>query len=225
MQSSLIPLAIASLVATVAVVAPNTLTEAEKVAGYRLLFDGQTLTGWRATGNPDGWGVEDGAIVCRAMRGGYLHTEEQFGDFILSLEYRITPRANSGVFFRWSDLRDPVNTGIEMQIFDSHGKQRPGKHDDGAIYDIVAPSRNMSRPAGEWNQAVITCRDSRVAIHLNGETVCEIDLNDYTEPGRNPDGTPNKFRYAYKDLPRRGYIGFQDHGARVWFRNIKIKPL
>jgi hypothetical protein len=194
------------------------------VAKWRSLFDGKTLAGWKATGNPDGWTVEEGAIVCKARNGGYLYTEEQFENFVLSLEYKVSPRANSGIFLRWSDLRDPVNTGIEVQVFDSHGRE-PSKHSDGAIYDIVAPRKSASRPAGEWNSAVITCDNRRIAVSLNGEAVAEIDLDRWTEAGRNPDGTRNKFRYAYKEMARRGHIGLQDHGAMVWFRNIRIREL
>lgn len=105
---------------------------------------------------------------------------------------------------------------------DRHGKS-PGKH-DGAIYDIIAPAKNMSKSADEWNQAVIRCKDNLVSIELNGEKVSEMDLNRWTMAGKNPDGTSNRFKYAYKELPWRGYIGFQDHGHKVWFRNIKIRP-
>lgn len=193
--------------------------------GWRSLFDGKTLEGWKATGNPDAWTVEDGAILCKGVRGGYLHTLEQFDDFVLSIDFKIAPRVNSGVFFRWSDLGDPVHTGLEMQILDSYGREKPGKHDCGALYDLVAPTRNVARPAGEWNTAVITCRDNLITVALNGETVTRIDLNRWTTPRMNPDGTRNKFRYAWKELPRRGHIGLQDHGGRVWFRNIKLRPL
>ena len=168
--------------------------------------------------------MEDGAIACLAMRGGYLHTQEQYGDFVLAVDYKVTPGTNSGIFFRWSDLKNPVHTGIEMQVFDSHGKA-PDKHSDGAIYDIIPPAKTVSKPAGEWNHAVITCKDNLISIELNGEKVSGMDLNQWTEAGKNPDGTKNKFKFAYKELPRRGYIGLQDHGHKVWFRNIKLRPL
>jgi len=207
-----------------ALAADNTLTGREKDEGWKLLFDGRTLNGWKVTGTPEGWGVEDGAIVCKAMKGGYLYTEEQFGDFVLSVDYKVSPRTNSGIFFRWSDLKDPVNTGIEIQVFDSHGRA-PGKHSDGAIYDLVPPSKTVSKPAGEWNHEVITCRGSRISVELNGEKIAEMDTDRWTEAGKNPDGTPNKFKSAYKDLPRKGHIGLQDHGGRLWFRSLKIRPL
>jgi hypothetical protein len=190
-----------------------------------LLFDGKTLNGWKATGKMEGWAVEDGAIACLVKGGAYLYTEEQFDDFVLSIDYKIAPRTNSGIFFRWSDLKDPVNTGIEIQVWDSHDKEKLGKHDDGAIYDIITPSKNMSKPAGEWNHEVITSKDNLITVELNGEKICEMDLNQWTEAGKNPDGTGNKFTRAYKDLPRKGHIGLQDHGGRVWYKNVKIKAL
>lgn len=202
----------------------NTLTHEEKAEGWRLLFDGKSLDGWNATGNAEGWAVQDGAIVCTVKNGGYLATIEQFGDFVLSLEYKLDKGVNSGVFFRWSNLADPVNTGVEMQVLDTHGQQ-PNKHSNGAIYDIIAPAQEVSKPAGEWNHAVITCRDNLISIELNGQTICQMDLNLWTEAGRNPDGSRNKFIFAYKDLPRKGHIGLQDHGGRVWYRNLKLKPL
>ena len=219
---TLLPALLATSVATGAFAADNELTRRERDAGTRLLFDGKTLSGWKATGRPEGWAVEDGAIVCKVMGGRYLYTEEQFGDFVLSFDYKIAPRTNSGVFFRWSNLQDPVHTGIEMAIDDTAGT---GKHDPGAIYDIIPPAKNAQKPAGEWNHAVITCKDNLIAIELNGQKVSEMDLNRWTEAGKNPDGTTNKVRYAYKELPRRGHIGLQDHGGPVWFKNIKIRAL
>lgn len=208
-----------------ALCADNVLTAQEKKQGWRLLFDGKTLKGWGATGRMEGWKVEDGAIVCLAAGGGYLYTQEQFGDFILSVDFKFERNANSGVFLRWSDLDDPVNTGIEIQILDSYGNPRPGKHDCGAIYDIIAPSQNTCKPAGEWNRLVVTCKGPMITVRLNGPVVAQMNLDQWTEPGRNPDGTTNKFRYAYKDMARVGHIGFQDHGHKVWFRNIKLLPL
>ena len=201
------------------------LTEQEKSEGWISLFDGETLDGWAATGRPEGWAVDDGSILCTVQGGGYLYTEAQFGDFILSVDFKIDPGTNSGIFFRWSDLRDPVHTGFEVQILDTYGKEPPGKHDCGALYDMVAPSKQACKPAGEWNTCVITCDDNLITIELNGEKVVETDLNEYTTPGMNPDGTKNKFKYAWKYMPRKGHIGLQDHGGKVWFRNIKIKPL
>lgn len=201
------------------------LTEKEKAEGWISLFDGETLDGWAATGNDEGWTVDDGSILCTVQGGGYLYTLEQFENFVLSVDFKIDEGVNSGIFFYWSDLNDPVHTGIEIQILDSYGDDNPGKHHCGAIYDMVAPSKNVCKPAGEWNNTTITAKDSMVTVEHNGEKIAEMDMNKWSEPGMNPDGTKNKFKYAWKDMPRKGHIGLQDHGGKVWFRNIRIKSL
>ena len=192
---------------------------------WNLLFDGSTLNGWQATGRAESWTVEDGAILCRGTGGGYLRTEEQYENFALAAEFKVDRRVNSGIFVRWSNLRDPVNTGIEVQILDSAGKTRLNKHDSGALYDLVAPRQNTMRPAGEWNRMVITCDRNIIAVRLNGAAVAEMNLDLYRQAGRSPDGSRNKFRYAMAALPRRGYIGLQDHGGRTWFRGLRLLPL
>lgn len=189
--------------------------------GWIPLFNGKDLTGW--TCKPGAWVVEDGVLTRKG--GSSIWTEDRFGDFILELEFKVDPGTNSGVFFRTADLGDCVQTGIEMQVLDSYGKQIPGKHDCGAIYDCLAPRKNVARKAGEWNHVVLTCRGSMINIVMNGEEIIDMNLDEWTEPRKNPDGTKNKFRTAYKDMPRAGHIGFQDHGKPIWYRNIRIKPL
>jgi hypothetical protein len=201
------------------------LTEKEKAEGWISLFDGKTLTGWAATGSDEGWTVDDGAILCTVKGGGYLYTLEQYENFVLSVDFKIDAGVNSGIFFRWSDLSDAVHTGIEIQILDTYGRENPGKHDCGAIYELVAPSKQTCKPAGEWNTNVSACNDNLITVELNGEKIAEMDVDQWTTPGMNPDGTKNKFKYAWKDMPRKGHIGLQDHGGKVWFRNIKLKLL
>ena len=222
---TLIALAMAALIVAGALYAANnTLTSAEKKAGWTLLFNGRSLNGWKATGNPKGWAVENGAI-CNTVNGGGLATTRQYGDFSLSIDVKYEKGANSGIFFHWTDLGDPVQTGIEMQILDSYGKKQADKHDFGAIYDCLAPSRIACKPAGEWNNVALTCRKNRILVDVNGMRVINMNLDRWTTPHQNPDGTGNKFDTAYKNLPRKGYIGLQDHGHRVWFRNNKIRTL
>jgi len=188
---------------------------------WRELFNGRDLTGW--TCKPGAWKAADGVLA--RVGGSDIWTEEQFGDFILELEFRLDKDTNSGVFFRTADINNCVQTGIEMQVLDSFGKPTPDKHDCGAIYDCLAPRKNVVRPPGEWNHAVITCRGSRINVVMNGEEIIDMNLDEWTAPHQNPDGTRNKFRTAYRDMPRVGHIGFQDHGKPVWYRNIRIKPL
>jgi type 1 glutamine amidotransferase len=189
--------------------------------GWIKLFNGKDTSGWMH--KPGAWHVEDGVLTRHG--GGDIWSEQRFGDFILELEFKLAPKTNSGVFFRCGSIADWLHTCIEMQVLDSYGKTDPGKHDAGAIYDIQAPSKNMAKPPGEWNQARITARGSRIQVDLNGEQVIDIDLDNWTKAHENPDGTENKFKTAYKDMPRRGHIGLQDHGNPVWYRNIRIKPL
>ena len=199
--------------------------------GFVPLFNGKDLSGWQA-GPGNGWVVEDGVIALKNREDGkehnvdYLWTKEPYGDFILELEFKVPTQANSGIFLRTSDLKDPVYTGLEIQVSNSFGRPELSRGATaGALYDCVAPTRNVARPAGEWNQARITCKGSRIAVVLNGEAIVDADLDRWTEPLKNPDGSKNKFPRAMKDFARSGYIGLQDHGRPVWYRNIRLKAL
>jgi len=191
----------------------------------RVLFDGKSLDGWMnaAGGAPGkGWVLQDGAMV-RTARSGDIWTKERFGDFVLDLEMKT--KGNSGIFIRTDNTKSCVQTGIEVAVDRSFGKTRLGRHDFGAIYDCLAPTKNALKGPEEWQHVVVTCNDNKITIEVNGELVTDMDLNKWTEAHRNPDGSKNKFRTAYKDMKREGHIGFQDHGAWVAYRNVKIKPL
>jgi len=199
--------------------------------GFVPLWNGKDLSGWQ-TGPDNAWVVEDGVLALRNRSDGkehnadYLWTMESYGDFILELEFKIPEQANSGLFFRTSDLKDPVYTGIEMQVANSYGRDQLSKTGTaGAIYDCQAPSKNAVRKPGEWNQVRLTCRGSRIEVVLNGEPVIDLDLGRWTEAQKNPDGSKNKFPRAMKDFARSGHIGLQDHGRPVWYRNLRIKRL
>jgi type 1 glutamine amidotransferase len=174
------------------------------------------------TYKPDGWKVEDGALALQD-KGGYLWSKQQYGDFELNLEFKVSKGCNSGLFFR-SNPKDPVQGGFEIQIFDSYGKTA-GKHDCGALYDTYPPLVNAVKPAGEWNTLKLIAKGPKITTVINGQTSVDLNIDDWKEGGKNPDGSPNKFKTALKDLPRVGHIGFQDHGHPVWYRNITIKPL
>ncbi|GBC92978.1 hypothetical protein HRbin15_01461 [bacterium HR15] len=204
---------------------PNQLSEEEQKAGWKLLFNGKDLSGWTIVDLPDAWTVEEGTLVCTGKGGGMIYAEGVYKNFELKLDFKVSPGGNSGVFLRVWDKNDPVQTGIEVQILDSYGKEKPTRHDCGAIYDVQAPTENAVKPAGEWNTFHIICHDSHITVYLNGKKVNEIDLSRWTEAHRNPDGTPNKFKYPYNQMTRPGYIALQNHGNKIWFRNIKIKPL
>jgi hypothetical protein len=225
-------LALFTLAALLAVAAAggsdNRLTPEEERDGWLLLFDGETLNGWMTSSRePSRTPVENGALNPHRSGGYMLIHERQWSDFILSLDFKISPGCNSGIFVRTFPLtpragKDVGFNGIEVAIDDTTGA---GFHDTGAIYDLSKPVKNAMKPAGEWNRMVVTCRGSRITVDLNGERVNEADLHAFTEPNRRPDGSEHKFDVAYQRHPRRGYIGLQDHGSPCWFKNIKLKPL
>ncbi len=202
----------------------NELSDEEKKAGWVLLFDGKTSDGWTAGGKPVPEANLEGGMINAYKSGGYLVlSKEKYGDFLFTCDFKVSAGCNSGVFIRVGDPRDPVQTGFEIQVMDSAGKARPGKHDGGALYDALAPSKNTMKPAGEWNNLRIVAEKSGIKVVLNNETVINADLDQWTEPEKNPDGSKNKYKKALKDFPREGYIGFQDHGKPVWFKNVKLK--
>jgi hypothetical protein len=183
--------------------------------GYSPMFNGEDFSGWQTTGN---WVYEDDGTVTLRPRPGekgwqrydaYLMTDRKYGDFVIDLEFKIGEAGNSGVFFRVDDVSSPVDTGIEVQILDTYGKKDPGHHDCGGVIRTAGPSKNMAKPAGEWNRYIITCEDNRLTVVLNGEQIIDLALGES----------------AMKDRPAVGYIGFQDEAKRVWYRNVRIKEL
>ena len=190
--------------------------------GWKVLFDGTSLDGW-STDSPGAWIIEDCAM--KIVGKGFIWTVEQYGNFILECEFKIGKGGNSGIFFRVGDTENEVQTGIELQVYDTAGKPDPDKHDCGAMYDLSEPATNAAKPAGEWNKATITCNDNIITAVMNGKDIINMDVDEWTTPRMNPDGTENKFEKALKDFPRSGYIGFQDHGDPVWYRNVRIKEL
>jgi len=175
--------------------------------GFRPLFDGQTLAGWEAVGDAAAWSAQDGEIVCNGQGRGWLRTVRPYRDFTLRLEYAISPQGNSGIFLRSQLEGRPAYNGMEMQILDDVGAP-PTPKSSGALYDAVAPARNMARPAGEWNQVEIACLGPQVRIVLNGECVVDVDLDQHA---------------ALRGRPRAGYIGLQNHRSPVRFRNLWVR--
>jgi hypothetical protein len=189
-------------------------------------------TGWKDlvkadlsdTNGGEHWKVENGVLVAKDHD--TLWTKESYGNFVLDLEFKVAKESNSGVFLRSGNPKN-VLAALEIQVHDSTDGTKYGMV--GAIYDAMPPSKNAAKPVGEWNHYTITCKDSKVTVVLNGETIIEADLDKWPEIGKNPDGTPNKFPVALKNFARKGPIGFQGlHGkaqAPVWYRNLKIKQL
>ena len=204
----------------------NRLSAREKADGWVLLFDGRTSAGWMSGDKPmPAANVNDGAINPKNSGAYVSHYKQPFGDFVLACDFKVSPGCNSGIFIRTGDMKDPVQSGFEIQVYDSAGKPNPSKNGAGALYDAVAPSTNAMKPAGEWNHIEITADRNVIKVVLNGQPIIDADLDRWTQPHKNPDGSQNKFDKALKDFPRTGYVGLQDHGHDVWFKNIKIKPL
>ena len=106
-------------------------------------------------------------------------------------------------------MKDPVGLGAEVQILDSHGKEKLGPHDCGGVIKTVGPRKNACKPAGEWNRMIVTIKDNQLTVNLNGQQIVDIDLS----------------TSAIKDRSAKGYLGWQDHGVPMWFRNLRIKEL
>ena len=212
------------LSSTVALIAQDaksrdkSLIESAK-AEWTPLFSGKDLAGWTdAAAGETKWAVEDGTMTGQKGSGD-IWTKARYGNFVLELEFKTT--GNSGVFFRTDNPKDNVQTGIEIQVDNPGG---PHKHSVGAIYDLVPPTKNAGKK-DDWNKYTITANGPTITVELNGEKVAEMNLDQWTEAGKNPDGSGNKYKKALKDWKREGHIGFQDHGHKVWYRNVRIKTL
>lgn len=225
-------LALAGLLSVLSLAAaePNTLTAAEKSAGWKLLFDGKSFAGWRgykteAVG--PGWKVEDGALTLTKGRTGDLITAAEYGDFELAFEWKISPGGNSGVLYRVGLGEAGVpRTGPEYQILDNE-KAKDSQivnHLAGSLYDLgPATPRHLPKPVGEWNQGRIVVRGWTIEHWLNGTKIISADL-------ASPEGKAMIAASKFKTWPKfatlsRGHIALQDHGDVVAYRSIKLREL
>ena len=202
--------------------ADNELTDAEKTDGWQLLFNGKDHTGWKCnTGKEIATPVEDGSLLPWNSGGYIVVYEKPFGDFELKCDVKMTPPAcNSGIFFRVGDVKNPVYTGFEVAI-DQAGD---GYHDFGAVYDLQKPKKKAPLKP-EWNTVTLRCEGPKITVSVNGEVVTEMDADQFDKVSKRPDGTQHKFGVAAKELPRTGHLGFQDHGKKVWYKNVKLREL
>lgn len=187
-------------------------TSSDPTLGKRI-FNGRNLDGWVVLHGGE-WSVEDGVLVGRRgvnwttdpeKSGSWLRTAREYEDFSLDLEFAINEKGNSGIFIRSAIEKNPAFTGHEMQILDDSHREKPATWSTGALYDVVAATRNMSKPPGEWNHVRIEARGPRVQIWMNGSHVIDH------EPVRS----------------LRGYIGLQNHdeASEIRFRNIWLREL
>lgn len=221
-------------------VALNTLTEAEKAAGWVLLFDGKTTKGWKKFKSTEGagkaWKVKDGLLYLDASNkkdwqtgdGGDIISEKEYENFELSLEWRISNCGNSGIIFNSVDngkYNYMWETGPEMQILDDtcHPDAAYGNHRAGDLYDLIARSFVATNPAMEWNYVRVISNKGSVEFWLNGFKIVDFEM--HTDEWRKMIAGSK-----FKDMPdfgtaKKGHIGLQDHGDNVWFRNIKIREI
>jgi len=209
----------------------NQLSLEEEAAGFTLLFDGRTGTGWRAFAKealPEkGWAIDGGAIHVKAGGGGGdLVTTEEFGDFELRFEWKVSAGANSGVIYRCNEeLPAPWQTGPEYQVLDD------AKHVDGkeprtaaaSLYALAAADGKQLAPVGEWNEGRIVVHGWHVEHWLNGKKVVDLDLataDAKAKVAASKFGAMPKFATLAK-----GRIALQDHGDDVWFRSLRIRRM
>jgi len=184
-----------------------------------LLEKGDFKTHWETTGN---WETQnDGSVQLTPRKGesgwtrydAYLTSKKQYKNFEVQFDYKVEEHGNSGFYFHVGNVKDPVSTGIEVQIYDSGSKAKDAKltdHDSGGVIPGIPPTKNTAKPAGEWNTFDITVKGETLTIKLNGEQVNEVDL---------------QANEKLKTRPASGFISFQDHGLPLSLRNIKIREL
>jgi 3-keto-disaccharide hydrolase len=211
---------------------PNTLSAQEKADGWKLLFDGSTLNGWRGYQKqtvPDGWHVVDGTITLSGKGGSDIITTDEYENFDFKFDWKISKNGNSGVFYlvqESPELKNTYNSGPEYQLLDNDGHPDAKNGRDryaGANYALQAPTKDTAKTVGDWNEGRIVKRGAHVEHWLNGVKVVEYELwsDDWKAQVAN-----SKFNAmpAYAKA-KKGHLALQDHGNDVAFRNLKIKVL
>ena len=193
-------------------------------SGWRDLFDGKTLSGWKIhSGRIDSWRVEGSSLVTSGSPRGWLFTEEEYSDFELRLEYKVSTNANSGISIRnpapnvASGWNDPSHKGLEIQIVDDENPAAAswGGFPTGSIFGVVTPSRRVTRATGEWNTMDIVVRGRQVVVSINDSLVVNANLDNY----------PGKVG-QFPGLQRTsGFIGLQLYANQVEFRDIRIQRI
>lgn len=219
----------------------NILTDEEKAQGWQLLFDGNSLNGWKRYGADSIgplWMVREGAIVCdgkglgegSGQHGGSLMTTRQFGNFDLIVDWKISPGGNSGILYHVvesPEYKHDYETGPEYQVLDDSGWEGDSLKDAqmaGSNYDMFAASATKKlKPVGEWNTARIVYNNGKVEHWLNGEKVVEFD--ETSDQFKSLYNQSKWVEYPGWNKSKTGAISLQDHGAPVYYRNIKIREL
>ena len=191
----------------------NALTDEERSQGFELLFDGTSLDGWKQSGN---WEIVDGAIA-RTDRGGSLvyAVKKVPDDFELRFQWKVAKGSNSGVYYR------PGQYEYQILHNQGHSNGTNPRTTAASLYFCMAPSRDATRPAGQWNTGRIVCQGSVIQHWLNGEKVVDFDYSD-PQWKANVDLLDKR---GGKLTARGAFLSLQDHGDPVWFRAIKLRQL
>ncbi len=219
----------------------NTLSKKEKKDGWALLFNGKDFTGWRqcnATQMAKNWVIEDGAMKVftaegknpgQGSGGDILYAVKKFKNFKLSVDWKVSKMGNSGIFF---SVREVPGQAIyyaapEIQVLDNVDAtdNKLPSHLAGSLYDMIAADPKTVKPAGEWNNIVIRVNNGKVTHTQNGVKVVEYEM---WTPKWDEMVAKSKFKTFpgfTEGIAKEGYIGLQDHGYPIWFRNIKIREL
>jgi hypothetical protein len=206
----------------------NALTEDEKKAGWKLLFDGKTTEGWKGYKKDkvsDGWQVVDGALSTKG-KSGDICTVEEFADFELQIDWKISPGGNSGIMYRVAETKGaPYETGPEYQVLDDdkHGDGKNPLTSAGSIYAVYPPAKKVVKPVGEWNHTKIVLKGAHVEHWLNGEKMAEAEIGSEDWNAKVAKSKWAKVTSYAKET--KGKIDLQDHGDKVEFKNIKILVL
>lgn len=213
----------------------NTLSQTEIDEGWILLFDGETTDGWRGYNRDsfpeNGWVIEDHTLKVEARTGGGdIIYDQKFHNFHLKLDWKVSEAGNSGIFYLAQEIENtPIwHSAPEMQILDNHGHPDAnqgvdGNRQAGSLYDLIPADPQNFRGAGEWNSIEIIINNGNVTHIQNGVSVLEFELGteEWDEMVANSKFEP----LDIFGIDQPGYIGLQDHGDDVWFRNIKILDL
>lgn len=206
-----------------ALAADNTLSAAEQKAGWKLLFDGKSMDGWRTFKKPTSdWKVVDGALSPNPRASGDLMTKEQFESFELTFDWKISPKGNSGVMYHVTEAgAQSYFSGPEYQVLDN-SRGEPPLQRAGALYDLYAPAADVTKPVGEFNHGRLLVKGNHVEHWLNGTKVAEYELG---SPEFKAKVAASKFRAWPFAASPTGHIALQNHGDDVWYKNLKVRVL
>lgn len=204
--------------------------------GFTKLFDGKTSKGWHTYGKTtvgSKWKIEDGTFhfdpAGDNSQGGDLVTDNEYSNFHLKIDWKVAPKANSGIIFYVHEdaakYPKTYSTGLEMQVLDNDGHPdgKITKHRSGDLYDLVKSTSEPVKPVGEWNTAEIICKDGKLEQYLNGVKVVSTTLWD--ENWKSLVAGSKFGKWENWGTFKSGKIALQDHGNEVWYRNIMIKKL